>query len=235
MKKVWILPAFLIILTGCEGTIADKPETDAEKITARGSNSPLIGTKQKEGEMDIADSPQAPVTFNDTEKQYLLGLARSALSGEKVPPHPGSRLVSEPLGAFVTLKKNGDLRGCIGYIIPQGPLEKEIPNLARAAAYEDPRFMPVTPEEVPSLSIDISVMTKLWQMKDPEEIVVGTHGLLIMLGRSSGVLLPQVATEFKVDKYQFLDMVCRKAGLPPKAWKDTQAKVYLFAASVFGE
>jgi AmmeMemoRadiSam system protein A len=192
-------------------------------------------TQTEENEMEFATTPQEPVSLTVEEKHYLLALARTTLDGSSPPQKPQSTVLDENLGAFVTLKEHENLRGCIGYIIGQGPLWREIPSLALKAAHEDPRFMPVTREEVPELSIEISVMTKLWQMKSPEEIEIGTHGLFITLGYASGILLPQVAPEFGVDRYGFLEMVCQKAGLPRNAWKDPNARIYLFAASVFGE
>jgi AmmeMemoRadiSam system protein A len=192
-------------------------------------------TQTEENEMEFATTPQKPVVLTAEEKHYLLALARATLDGSTPPTKPQSTVLNENLGAFVTLKEHDNLRGCIGYIIGQGPLWREIPSLALKAAHEDPRFMPVTREEVPELSIEISVMTKLWQMKNPEEIEIGTHGLFITLGYASGILLPQVAPEFGVDRYGFLEMVCQKAGLPRNAWKDPNARIYLFAASVFGE
>ncbi len=230
---MFILMAFALLACSSNQNRSDSTassDAPGNKIAAQPGEA-----RTEENEMEFATSPQKPVTLTKEEQHYLLASARAALDGSTPPPKPASTVLDETLGAFVTLKEHDELRGCIGYIIGQGPLWREIPSLALKAAHEDPRFMPVRIEEVPDLSIEISVMTKLWQMKSPEEIEVGTHGLFIMLGYNSGILLPQVAPEFGVDRYGFLEMVCQKAGLQKNAWKDPNAKIYLFAASVFGE
>jgi AmmeMemoRadiSam system protein A len=141
--------------------------------------------------------------------------------------------LKENRGAFVTLQKRGQLRGCIGYIEGHGPLHNTIKEMAEAAAFRDPRFSPVKEKELPELDIEISVLTPLKRIKDVNEIQVGTHGIYIKKGWSSGLLLPQVATEYGWDRQTFLEHTCQKAGLPPAGWKEKDAEIYIFSADIF--
>ncbi|GAB4239771.1 MAG: TIGR00296 family protein [Deltaproteobacteria bacterium] len=180
-----------------------------------------------------------PVPYLDAaQRNALLGIARRALEGylgtgsipeERVPPG----ILSAPGAAFVTLKRKGRLRGCIGYTDPVAPLFRVVQECAVAAATEDPRFPPVSPEELPSLRFEISVLTPLFPIR-PEEVVVGRHGLMVTRGRMRGLLLPQVPVEWGWDRETFLDQVCAKAGLPPSAWR-RGATLQAFTAEVFGE
>jgi hypothetical protein len=138
-------------------------------------------------------------------------------------------------GAFVTLKKHGQLRGCIGFIEARKPSYETVRDMAQAAAFSDPRFSPVTQKEFEDLKIEISILTPLKKISDINEIEVGKHGLYIIKGFNSGLLLPQVATEYSWDRVTFLKETCRKAGLPFDAWKDKDAKIFIFSADVFGE
>jgi AmmeMemoRadiSam system protein A len=172
------------------------------------------------------------------QRKTLLGIARRALEGYvgagKVPPEEGAQgKLAAPGAAFVTLTKNGRLRGCIGYTEAVAPLFKVVQECAVAAATEDPRFPPVSPGELPSLRIEISVLTPLFPLR-PEEVEVGRHGLLVRQGRMRGLLLPQVPVEQEWDRETFLDQVCVKAGLPPSAWRHG-ATLQGFTAEVFGE
>jgi len=133
----------------------------------------------------------------------------------------------------VTLTKNGRLRGCIGYTEAVAPLFKVVQECAVAAATEDPRFPPVSPEELPSLRVEISVLTPLFPIR-PEEVVIGTHGLMVAQEGMRGLLLPQVPVEWGWDRERFLDQVCVKAGLPSSAWRHG-ATLRAFTAEVFGE
>jgi AmmeMemoRadiSam system protein A len=139
----------------------------------------------------------------------------------------------EKRGAFVTLKKHGELRGCIGHIIGDRPLAETVATMAVAAAFEDPRFPPVKEEELKDLDIEISVLTPLRRINNVEEIQVGLHGIILQQGGHSGLLLPQVATEYGWDRNTFLEYTCRKAGLPPDAWKDERTTIHVFSADVF--
>jgi len=172
------------------------------------------------------------------ERKNLLGIARRALegyvAGGKVPREEGAQgKLAAPGAAFVTLTKNGRLRGCIGYTEAVAPLFKVVQECAVAAATEDPRFPPVSPVELPSLRVEISVLTPLFPIR-PEEVDVGRHGLMVAQGRMRGLLLPQVPVELGWDRETFLDQTCVKAGLPPSAWRHG-ATLQGFTAEVFGE
>jgi hypothetical protein len=172
------------------------------------------------------------------EKGELLKIARDVVEcqcrGED-PPKPvvDSPTLKEPRGAFVTLHKDGKLRGCIGHIRAQKPLVDTVVEMAEAAAFQDPRFPPVTSEELGQLEYEISVLTPLRRIKDVEEIQVGVHGIYLKKGGSSGLLLPQVATEWGWERITFLEHTCTKAGLPEDAWKDRKTEIYIFSADVF--
>ncbi len=140
----------------------------------------------------------------------------------------------EPRGAFVTLKAGGQLRGCIGHILASRPLWQTIEQCTMASATEDPRFPPVQPDELPDIEIEISVLSPLEPVTDVESIEVGRHGLLISRGFSRGLLLPQVAPEYGWNREEFLAHTCRKAGLPPDAWR-SGARIERFTAEVFAE
>jgi len=177
--------------------------------------------------------------LGEEEKVELVRIARAsmeaAVRGKKVPGFEAATpLLAEKRGAFVTLTKDGRLRGCIGHIRAVAPLYKTVSDMAVAAALEDPRFEPVRPDELDQIEIEISVLTPFEKIADPSEIVVGVHGLYIEKGTHHGLLLPQVATEYGWDRLQFLDQVCRKAGLPEGAWKEG-ATIYVFSAQIFNE
>ncbi len=173
------------------------------------------------------------------EKVYLLRLARKTLEAafkrerleEIEPPFPALR---KPGGAFVTLHKSGELRGCIGTFQAEKPLYLTVQEMALAAAFHDPRFPPLSPQELPEVEIEISVLSPLVKGR-PEEVEVGRHGVYLVKGAFQGVLLPQVATEQGWDRETFLDHVCLKAGLPPGCWQDPETEIYLFTAEVFSE
>jgi len=173
-----------------------------------------------------------------SQRTGLLGIARRALGGYlgegKIPPEEGARgKLAAPGAAFVTLTKNGRLRGCIGYTEAVAPLFKVVQECAVAAATEDPRFPPVSSNELPSLRVEISVLTPLVPIL-PEEVEVGRHGLMVSQGRMRGLLLPRVPVDFGWDRETFLDQTCVKAGLPPSAWRHG-ATLRAFSAEVFGE
>ncbi|HEY8132410.1 MAG TPA: AmmeMemoRadiSam system protein A, partial [Thermoanaerobaculia bacterium] len=137
---------------------------------------------------------------------------------------------------FVTLRtKRGDLRGCIGSIRAVEPLFKAVASSAVSAAFRDPRFFPVRPDEMPQLDLEISVMGPIEPVRDLAEIEVGRDGLIISKGRFAGLLLPQVATEYGWDREAFLDQACIKAGLPAGSWRLEETRIEKFAAEVFGE
>ena len=174
------------------------------------------------------------------EKKELLRIARITIenhvSGKKIPEFtPLTDRLKEKYGVFVTLKKNGELRGCIGYIQGIEPLYHAVSNMAIAASTEDPRFPKVTPNELKFITIEITVMTPLKKINDIKEIQVGKHGLVIKQGYNQGLLLPQVATEQGWDRESFLKHTCWKAGLQENAWKEKDTEIYIFSGTIFKE
>jgi AmmeMemoRadiSam system protein A len=141
--------------------------------------------------------------------------------------------LSQERGAFVTLHKNGSLRGCIGYIVPVAPLHETVKQMAVAAAFDDPRFPPLSEEELKNINIEISALTPLKKINDINEIQVGKHGILIKKGFASGVLLPQVATDYNWDRLTFIEQTCMKAGLTENCWREKDTEIYIFSAEIF--
>ena len=141
-----------------------------------------------------------------------------------------------PQGAFVTLKKQGELRGCIGHFGQNLPLFEVVAQMAIAAATKDGRFLPVTPDELPELEYEISVLSPLKRIKKVKEIVLGTHGVKLVQGERQGIFLPQVASETGWPLEEFLGQICsQKMGLSPDCWKDPLTEIYTFTAQVFSE
>ncbi len=178
--------------------------------------------------------------LSKTDKETLLKMARATIQakvkGGKPPEFKiPSEILKENRGAFVTLEKDGNLRGCIGYIQAIKPLYSTIQEMAVQAALNDPRFPPVGENELDDLKIEISVLTPLRRISDTSEIQVGRDGIYIRKGFNSGLLLPQVATEYGWDKETFLEQTCYKAGLPPNAWKEKTCEIYIFSADIFRE
>ncbi len=177
--------------------------------------------------------------LTEEEKLLLLYIAResitSALEGRpmKLPTSIPENLKA-PCGAFVTLHKQGTLRGCIGTFEADQPLYLTVAEMARSAAFNDPRFPPLETHELPEIDIEISVLSPMRPAR-PEEIEVGRHGIYIVRGLHRGVLLPQVAVEYGWDRETFLDHTCLKAGLPPGCWQDPDTQIYIFTSEVFGE
>lgn len=173
--------------------------------------------------------------YSQDERRQLLALAResvaAALEQRKLELTPPNDHLAEHRGAFTTLHIEGDLRGCVGYVFPQYSLYRTISETACAAAFDDPRFQPVSKKELPSLQYEISVLSPL-QPIDPEDVEVGKHGLVITYGSRRGLLLPQVAPEHNWDRETFLRQTCVKAGLPQDAWEHG-AKVEAFTAEIF--
>jgi AmmeMemoRadiSam system protein A len=175
----------------------------------------------------------------DREKQLLLELARRALIAgvEKRESHqdfPDDENLLQPAGAFVTLHRRGRLRGCVGQLPSKDPLVEVVAHCAKAAALEDPRFKPVRSEEVAELEIELSILSALEDVT-LEKIEAGKHGLVVSRGWQRGVLLPQVATEFRWQAARFLEETCVKAGLEREAWKDPHTRIQAFTAEVFSE
>ena len=178
--------------------------------------------------------------LSEESKKFLVDLVRESIKlkfeGKDVPNFtPAAPELSAPMGVFVTLKKSGSLRGCIGRMESPHPLWRTVAVMARASAFEDPRFPPLAREELDRASIEISVLTPFEPLENPEALVVGRHGLMIEKGFNRGVLLPQVPVEQGWDEAEFLDQICIKAGLPRAAWKEPDAKLFVFSALVFGD
>ncbi len=179
----------------------------------------------------------SPPEFSLDHRQTLLRIAHqsilSAFADRALPQAPPFPRLSEPRGAFTTLYLHGSLRGCVGYAKPVAPLYLAVAETARAAAFEDSRFWPVTKEEAPELEVSLSVLSRLVPIR-PEEVEVGRHGLVVALGSHRGLLLPQVPIECDWDRETFLEQTCHKAGLPSDAWRKGAA-LEAFTAEVFGD
>ena len=176
--------------------------------------------------------------LSDQDKETLRHIAKTVIENTaRGKPVPGftveSPVLKEKRGAFVTITRKGQLRGCIGYVQPYKSLFQTVEEMAAQAAFHDPRFDPVTEKELPDLEIEISALTPLRRVADVEEIEVGKHGILIEKGFYSGLLLPQVATENGWDRETFLEHTCLKAGLPRDAWKGEDTVISIFSADIF--
>jgi len=180
--------------------------------------------------------------MTEQQKRALVEIARAAVT-EAASGGGSERLVAaeagdfpEASGAFVTLKRNGRLRGCIGTLECRRSLAEEVARVARSAAREDPRFEPLRSSELEGLDVEVSVLGPLEAIDphDPNAFEIGRHGLVVEQGTRRGLLLPQVATEWNWDREQFLSQTCLKAGLPPDAWRHG-ARVHRFEAVVFGD
>jgi AmmeMemoRadiSam system protein A len=183
---------------------------------------------------------QQAMNLTDADKKLLLTQARASIEAhlrdKSVPPvKETSPVLGERRGAFVSLHRQGRLRGCIGYLDAVKPLLETVREMAAAAAFHDPRFEPLRPEELAGLEIEISVLSPMHLIKSTDEIEVGKHGLYIVQGFCRGLLLPQVATEYKWDRLAFLQQTCCKAGLPADAWTEPATKIYTFTADIFAE
>jgi len=178
--------------------------------------------------------------LEEQDQIEMLRLARatleSYLSNGTTPRYQTTRqaLVARA-AAFVSLHHGEELRGCIGQLLPDRELHRVIQHCAISAATEDMRFLPVTAAELPQLNIEISVLTPFRRLREKEEIEIGKHGLYVIRGPHHGLLLPQVATQYKWDPDTFLAQTCRKAGLPADAWKDPGTTIQVFEAQVFSE
>ena len=172
------------------------------------------------------------------QRHALLELARSSIASQVTGAGavaPGALELPDASGVFVTIKRRGQLRGCLGTLQNRAGLAAEVVRCAADSASEDPRFPPVSREELPELSLEISVLGPLESIDArPDAFTIGVHGLVAEQGSHRGLLLPQVATEWGWDSEQFLRQTCVKAGLAPDAWR-RGARFYRFAAEVFGD
>jgi AmmeMemoRadiSam system protein A len=178
--------------------------------------------------------------LNAKEQAVLLAIAHKAIdtfvrTGETYNEPREEKTLNRRSGCFVTIKQNQELRGCIGNFQSELPLFKEVAEMAIASATKDPRFYPMKEEDLGEFQIEISVLSPLQKIEDPEEIEVGKHGIYLEKGYHRGVLLPQVATEHAWDRETFLKQTCLKAGLPTDSWQAEDAEIYIFSAQIFGE
>jgi len=179
--------------------------------------------------------------LNDQQRKELLKLARDTIvlylkQGKTLEPEITDPKLKEVMGVFVTLHHNQQLRGCIGNIVGTQPLYAGVRDMAISAATKDPRFRPVTRNELKDIDIEISVLSPLEKISDPEKIIAGEHGVVVRDTFRSGVYLPQVATETGWNREEFMNSLCgQKAGMAADAWKKGECDIYIFSAEVFGE
>ena len=215
--------------------------------------------KGEEGEEPrLERDEESELRVSEAGQREMLRLAREALRvatalNEK-RPHMGIRTLVEEVkrkvikdyspsdelkmkrGIFVTLRKNGSLRGCIGTFRADKPLFELAVEFAVNSGFGDPRFERLTATELPSVKVEISVLSPLRRVKSPDEVIVGKHGIEIVRGWRSGCFLPEVATDHNMDREEFLSTCCsHKAGLPPDAWKDPETEIYVFTTFKFKE
>ncbi len=188
--------------------------------------------------MEKIKKPGVDLGLTSDDKASLYAIARTAIeyaaTMKKLPDvEIKSDVLKEKRGAFVSLHRHGNLRGCIGYIHPSKPLYQTVQEMAIAAAFNDPRFGPVSHNELDDLDIEISVLTPMKKIEDIKEIEIGKHGLYIINKHHHGLLLPQVATNYGWNKKTFLEQTCMKAGLPKDAWMDNDTEIYIFSADIF--
>jgi AmmeMemoRadiSam system protein A len=175
--------------------------------------------------------------FSREERDQLLRLAHdsiaSALEHRETSLDPPTPHLAEFRGAFTSIYLRGELRGCVGYVLPTCPVYRAVAETARAAAFDDNRFRPVSPQEAPYLQVELSILSPAQAIR-AEEIEIGRHGLLVSWHGRRGLLLPQVPLEHGWDRNTFLEQTCRKAGLPVNAWQEG-ATIEAFTAEVFGD
>jgi AmmeMemoRadiSam system protein A len=183
--------------------------------------------------------------ITDAERRALLADARETIAAKlekrrpkyrrDLAPQAAPSALTTPCGAFVTLHIGKNLRGCIGRMIANSPLEETIRLMAAEAAFGDPRFSPLQADELPRCRIEISALSPMELCPDPRSVRVGVHGLYLIHRGRAGVLLPQVPVEQGWNLDEYLDYICVKAGLPPRSYEAPGAELYTFTAIVFGE
>jgi MEMO1 family protein len=236
--------------SGYQGTLVDyyKSGDNSNNYTLSVSYASIVISKQKGAKMkenQKSKNSNNPLQLNHSEKKVLLTLARQTLQdyflGQEISmkefkmKHKISPLMQEQAGVFVTLKKRGHLRGCIGSIVGQEPLCDGVRNNAIKAALQDPRFSAVKAKELAAIDMEISVMTPLQKISNYKDIRLGIDGVIIRKGYHQAVFLPQVATETGWSLDRFLGQLCRKAGLSSDAYRSQGINFFVFQALVFGE
>lgn len=200
-----------------------------DKLEVVGYSSIIFTRQNQDFEIDGQDQKKLLKIARQSVESYI---TRGAVPNF----NEDSPLLNKQLGAFVTLKKHGTLRGCIGMFEPDKPLYKTVCQMAIAAAFRDSRFLPVQEEELPELKYEISVLSPLKRARDWREIEIGRHGVEVRQGLHSGVFLPQVAAENNWELNEFMNALCaHKAGLPHDSWKNPDIELYVFTAQVFGD
>lgn len=232
METVAILRGSAIVLG--YGTSADA-SGDSNRVVGYGAAGFYL---KKAGEDSMKEKRDTTSALSQEVKDGLLKLARDSIEtrfSEEIPVYNPVDEVKGIQGAFVTLHKDGELRGCIGNIIGRMPLWETVKEMARAAAFGDPRFRPLNQSELDDVDIEISAMSELKQVSGPDEIEIGIHGVLIVKGGYQAVFLPQVAVEQEWDRDTTLQNLCMKAGLPQDEWQRPGMEFHVFTAEVFGE
>ncbi|HBY99901.1 MAG TPA: hypothetical protein DEO84_01145, partial [candidate division Zixibacteria bacterium] len=231
--------------------LGDSSEATGDRASVVGYLSAVIYKGSNEKLYEIVEEEKAPETepkhtgaadfgLDSQGRKMLLSIARESIKTrlegkELVFPDTMPDALKLPLGAFVTLQEAGELRGCIGTFHPNSQLYQVVAEMARQAAFSDYRFGPLTKSEFNAIDIEISVLTPMKRIYNPDSVLVGRDGLYIRQGNNSGVLLPQVAVEQGWDRTTFLDHTCLKAGLPSSSWRSEQTELYVFQADIFGE
>lgn len=217
---------------------ANSGDVTNERTRVVGYSSAIM-IKSDKAKQNAIKKGEGKKMLNDAQRKRLLEIARGSIkeylfNNKKLKITENDAVLNTKKGAFVTLTINNELRGCIGHIVADIPLYQTISEMALAAAVSDPRFPALTKQELDKIHIEISVMSELEKITDPNKVIVGTHGILIRKGFYSGLLLPQVATEYNWTRQEFLEHTCNKAGLDINAWK-SGAEIFIFSAEVFGE
>ncbi len=240
MRACGILPliTFLSYVKEVKGNI--KIVKYANSGDTKGGKDKVVGYLSAVAYLSSFLKKEEAMGLTKEEKKTLLNIARktleSYLSSNKAPEFKiDSERLNQKRMVFVTLKKHGELRGCIGRVVADTPLYKAVSKVAIDSALHDSRFVPVRYEELSDIEIEISVMTPFEEVKDLSDIKVGRDGLMIRKGFYSGLLLPQVPTEYGWDRKTFLEHLCYKAGLYKDAYKEPGAVIYKFSAEVFSE
>lgn len=226
---------------GSTGVIVTKYDDSG---TANGDTSKVVGYVSAivygRGSPPAGEGGDPGTGLTPADKKKLLSIARRSIEwgltgGDSPDFGVKSAMLKKNGAAFVTLWKHGELRGCIGSTEPDHPLWETVEIVACGAAFHDPRFFPVTKEELKDIAIEVSVLSELAPVKSIDEIVIGTHGLVIRKGGSQGLFLPEVPVEQGWNRDEYIENVCEKAGLPPSDWKEKDAELYIFTTDHFSE
>ena len=176
--------------------------------------------------------------YTQEDGKRLIRLARESIAeefGENAPEIPEEKQFRQLRGVFVTITKNKELRGCIGFPYAKQPLYEAVIEAAKSAAFDDLRFDRLKVDELKKIEIEISIMSPMEEVKDTKEIMIGRDGLMCNYLGYSGLLLPQVATENKMNRLQFLEALANKAGLPKNTWENKNFKLWKFTCQIFKE